>query len=164
MATAFAVVYFRSAFYPNKSYSIRILFMSDADSPNAIRLRPATAADEIFLLKVYKSSRGDDLRELGWEEDRISEFLDMQYEAQQRFLESEYRRVIDQIVLLKEEPAGHLFVERRDHEIRCIDVALMPEYRNAGIGTRLLRQLQDEAQRSGKPLRLQIIRFSRAIN
>jgi len=138
--------------------------MSDADTLSSIRLRPATPEDEQFLLKVYKSSRGDDLRELGWDEDRISEFLDMQYEAQQRFLESEYKRVTDQIVLLEEEPAGHLFVERRDHEIRCIDIALLPEYRNAGIGALLLRQLQDEAERAGKPLRLQIIRFSRAVS
>jgi len=138
--------------------------MSDADALKSIRLRPATSEDKTFLLEVYKSSRGDDLRALGWDEDRISEFLDMQYDAQQRFFESEYKRVADQIVLVKEKSAGRLFVERRDHEIRCIDVALLPEYRNTGIGTLLLRQLQDEAQRAGKPLRLQIIRFSRAVN
>ena len=42
--------------------------------------------------------------------------------------------------------------------------ALLPEYRNQGIGTLLLRQLQEEANRGRKPLRLQIIRFNRAVN
>lgn len=138
--------------------------MSQADILNSIRLRPATIDDEDFLLEVYKSSRGDDLRELGWSEDRIEEFLRMQYEAQQRFFDSEYRQANNQIILLEDRPVGRLFVDRREHEIRCIDVTLLPEYRNAGMGTFLLRQLQDEARHASKPLRLQIIRFNRAVN
>ena len=135
-----------------------------AASLNSIRLRAATPKDEAFLLKLYESSRGDDLRELGWDEKRISEFLEMQYEAQQRFFESEYKRAANQIVLQEDNLLGRLLVDRREHEIRCIDVALLPEYRNAGIGTFLLRQLQEEANRGRKPLRVQIIRFSRAVN
>ncbi len=133
-------------------------------SSDLIRLRAATSADDRFLLKLYKNSRGDDLRGLGWDEKRISEFLEMQYEAQQRFFESEYKRANDQIILREDIPLGRLMVDRREHEIRCIDVALLPEYRNAGIGTFLLRQLQEEANRGRKPLRLQIIRFNRAVN
>jgi GNAT superfamily N-acetyltransferase len=135
-----------------------------AASLNSIRLRAATPADEAFLLKLYESSRGDDLRGLGWEEERISEFLKMQYEAQQRFFESEYKRANNQIVLREDNLLGRLLVDRREHEIRCIDMALLPEYRNAGIGTFLLRQLQEEANRGRKPLRLQIIRFNRAVS
>ena len=133
-------------------------------SLNSIRLRAATSADEAFLLELYESSRGDDLRGLGWDEKRISEFLEMQYEAQQRFFDSEYKGANDQIILREDTLLGRLMVDRREHEIRCIDVALLPEYRNAGIGTLLLRQLQEEANRGRKPLRVQIIRFNRAVN
>ena len=133
-------------------------------SLNSIRLRAATPADEAFLLELYESSRGDDLRGLGWDEKRISEFLEMQHEAQQRFFDSEYKGANDQIILREDTPLGRLMVDRREHEIRCIDVALLPEYRNAGIGTLLLRQLQEEANRGRKPLRVQIIRFNRAVN
>ncbi|HVS21578.1 MAG TPA: GNAT family N-acetyltransferase [Pyrinomonadaceae bacterium] len=136
--------------------------MSDLDK--SISLRPATTADEQFLREVYKSSRGDDLRELGWAEDRIGEFLDMQHEAQQRFYESEYQRAVDQIILREGKPVGRLIVGRGDHEIRCIDIALLPTHRNAGIGAFLIRQRQDEAKRANKPLRLQVIRFSRAVS
>ncbi len=147
-----------------------IIDTSEPKSPNSISFRPVTDEDAAFLLEVYKSSRGDDLRELGWDEDRISEFLDMQYEAQQRFFENEYQSATDQIILLEEKPvdglipAGRLFVDRREHEIRCIDVALLPEHRNNGIGAYLISKLQDEARRDSKPLRLQVIRFSRAVN
>ena len=138
--------------------------MTDADSANSISVRPVTAGDEEILLEIYKSSRGDDLRGLGWEEDRISEFLEMQYEAQQHFYEREYKRADDEIILWEGKPAGRLIVDHREHEIRCVDVALLPEHRNGGIGAVLIRKLQGEARLAKKPLRLQVIRFNRAVN
>ena len=138
--------------------------MTEADRAQSISVRPVTADDEEILLEIYQSSRGDDLRGLGWAEDRISEFLGMQYEAQQKFYESEYQRATDEIILWEGKPAGRLIVERREHEIRCVDVALLPEHRNRGIGTFLIQKLQDEARREKKPLRLQVIRFNRAVN
>jgi GNAT superfamily N-acetyltransferase len=138
--------------------------MTAAASPDSISSRPVASGDEDLLLDIYKSSRGDDLRGLGWAEDRISQFLGMQYEAQQKFYESEYKRASDEIILWDEEPAGRLIVERREHEIRFIEVALLPAHRNHGVGSFLIRLLQDEARRERKPLRLQIFRFNRAVN
>ena len=138
--------------------------MTQIRDPNSISLRPATTEDEEFLLEVFKSSRGDDLRELRWEEDRIREFLGMQFEAQQRLYENEYQQAADQIVLCEGELAGRLMVERREHEIRCVDVALLPAHQNAGIGAFLIRSLQGEAELANKPLRLRVIRFSRAVS
>ena len=138
--------------------------MPEFTSFAAVSLRAIAPEDSAFLLALYKSSRGDDLRGLGWDEQRISEFLQMQYEAQQRFHTSEYRKAVDQIVLRGNESVGRLTFEPREHEIRCVEIALMPGHRNAGIGTRLIRELQTEAKKQKKPLRLQVIRFSRAIS
>jgi len=138
--------------------------MTDAYSAKSISVRPVTSGDEELLLEIYKSSRGDDLRGLGWDEDRINEFLVMQYEAQQHFHAGEYEQANDEIVLLAGKPAGRLIVDRREYEIRCIDLALLPEHRNSGIGAFLIGKLQEEASRENKPLRLQVIRFSRAVN
>lgn len=129
-----------------------------------ILLRPVTADDEEILLEIYKSSRGDDLRELGWDEDRIAEFLAMQYEAQKTFFQSDYPETADEVILLTGLPAGRLIVDRRDHEIRCVDLTLLPAHRGAGVGTHLIRKLQNEAKHVKCPLRLQVIRFSRAVN
>src|SRR4030095_8776485 len=120
----------------------------------SISLRAIAPEDDAFLLALYKSSRGDDLRGLGWDEQRVSDFLDMQYEAQQRFHTNEYKKPVDQIVVRGNEAVGRVTFEPREHEIRCIEVAILPRHRNAGIGTRLIRELQTEAKRQKKPLRL----------
>ena len=111
--------------------------MVEAAQVNSISLRAVTTEDASFLLVLYKSSRGDDLRGLGWEEERVSEFLDMQYEAQQRFHANEYRRPVDQIVVRNGEAIGRIMFEPREHEIRCVDIALQPKHRSAGIGAYL---------------------------
>jgi ribosomal protein S18 acetylase RimI-like enzyme len=133
----------------------------DSDS---ISLRPAAAEDDSFILDVYKSSRGDDLRGLGWDEERISEFLSMQYDAQQKFHAQDYQHSSNELISCDDRRAGFLITERREHEIRCVDLALLPEYRNRGIGSLLMRQLQDQARAEEKPIRLQVIRFNRAVN
>ena len=128
-----------------------------------VSLRPVTPGDEDFLLRVYKSSRGEDLRGLGWDEDRISEFLEMQYEAQGNFHASDFPNASDEVILLDSQPVGRLIVDRRADEIRLVDLALLPDYRNRGLGSRLIQSLKEEATLQRKPLRLQLIRFNRAL-
>ena len=129
----------------------------------SIALRPVDETDEDFLIELYKSSRGDDLRGLGWDEDRISEFLEMQYVAQ-RNLQDDHEHTSDQLVLMSGKPIGRLSVATRADEIRCVDLALLADYRNQGVGTLLIQQLQEQARPANIPLRLQVIRFNRAVN
>jgi len=134
------------------------------NSDKSLTLRPLTSEDSPFLVRLYKSGRGDDLRELGWDESRIDDFLEMQYQAQRTFDEQDYAKATDQLILWSGNRAGRLLVESRENEIRCVDLALLPEFRNRGLGTILMRRLQQQAVTAQKPLRLQVIRYSRAIN
>ena len=61
------------------------------------------------------------------------------------------------------QPAGRLYVARGSDEIRIVDIALLPESCNRGIGTTLLRGLQSEAAAAGKPLRIHVERFNPAL-
>ena len=137
--------------------------MNDLSNEGSIILRPASTRDEDFFLQLYQSSRGEDLRGLGWEKDRISEFLEMQYEAQGNFHASDFPNASDEVILLGSQPIGRLTVDRRVDEIRLIDLALLPDYRKRGLGSQIVRNLQEEAALQRKPLRLQIIRFNRAL-
>src|SRR3954451_10362612 len=67
------------------------------------------------------------------------------------------------VVLVEDEPVGRLYVDRREDEIRIVDIALLPEYRNRGIGSGLLGDLIAEADRVQKPLTIHVERFNRAL-
>ena len=137
--------------------------MTGPANEGSITLRPASTADEDLFLQLYKSSRGDDLRGLGWDEDRISEFLEMQYDAQVKFYMSDFPDASDEVVSWESKPIGRLIVDRHTDEIRLVDIALLPDYRNRGLGSQVVRKLQAEAAAQHKPLRLQMIRFNRAL-
>ena len=48
-------------------------------------------------------------------------------------------------------------------EIRMVDVALLPEFRGAGVGTALTRELLEEGAKKGKPVRLRVWRENPAL-
>ena len=60
------------------------------------------------------------------------------------------------VVLVDGVPVGRLFVDRADAAISILDIALLPEQRGRGIGTRVIEGLQVEASRSGAHVRLQV--------
>jgi len=57
-------------------------------------------------------------------------------------------------------PVGRLYVARTSGEVRILDLALLPERRNMGIGTRLLRDLIAESNRDGVPVRIWVETFN----
>ena len=130
---------------------------------NSITFRAITEANRLFLVQLYKSSRGDDLRGLGWDEDRIREFLEMQYAAYGNFYRNDFPNSSDEVVLGDAKPIGRLIIDRRADEIRLVDIALLPAHQNRGFGSQIIRGLQAEAATQHKPLRLHIIRFNRAV-
>ena len=53
-------------------------------------------------------------------------------------------------------------MRREKSTIELIDISLLPEYRNGGVGTTLLGELIEESRKSGVPLRLQVQRNNQA--
>ncbi len=132
------------------------------NAPDAPTLRPATRADDAFLLQLYASTRADELAPLGWNRSQREAFLREQFIARRRAYAEAFPGAAHQIVLVRKTPAGALIVHRTAGEIRLVDLALLPTHRNAGFGTRLLRELMNEANAARKPLRLQVLKANRA--
>lgn len=124
----------------------------------SIRLRPIGEADRDHLLRVYAASRADEGRRLAWAPDVWRQFIVQQFDAQHaQYLRSYVSPSFD-LVLLDALPVGRLYVDRQPHEIRLVDIALLPEFRRRGIGGALLRGLLAEAQASGRYLGLHVAR------
>jgi len=128
----------------------------------AITLRPICPEDENFLYEVYASTRLDELAALGWSDAQREAFLRMQFRAQQQAYLAQFPMADLAIILCYERPIGRLYIERKTDEMRGIDIALLPEYRQSGIGTALLQDLLAEAARDGKPFRIHVVKFNRA--
>jgi len=88
----------------------------------------------------------------------------MQFAAQHDYYHEHYADAAFQLVLCDGQPAGRLYVARWPWEMRIIDIALLPEYRNRGIGGLLIEQLLDEAARTGKRVSIHVERFNPALH
>jgi GNAT superfamily N-acetyltransferase len=118
-----------------------------------VELRPVTSSDDQFLLSVYESTRHDELAQVEWPEGQKEQFLRWQFDLQRteyssRFPDADYR-----VIVVDQQPAGRIWVGTDDEHIRLLDIALLPEFQNRGVGTALLQRLIDQALNAGKALR-----------
>jgi ribosomal protein S18 acetylase RimI-like enzyme len=128
-----------------------------------IELRPIEPSDEEFLYRVYASTRQEELAQTAWPKEQRAAFLRMQFDAQSRYYREHYSEASFDVILSDGYPIGRLYVARWPEEIRIVDVALLPENRNSGIGTTLLQDLISESEESGKPLSIHVERFNPAL-
>ncbi len=128
-----------------------------------VGLRPATGADEPFLMTLFASTRSEELAAMIWDENQKQAFVAMQFNAQSRQYEMSYPQAEHNIILLNETPIGRLLLDKGEVEFTVVDIALLAEYRNAGIGTGLIQRLLEEAADAGKPVRLHVYNSSPAM-
>ena len=128
-----------------------------------ITLRPATPADDAFQLELYAGTLLDELRLSDWNDDQKQALIKMQFNTRQLQYRYRYPLAIDSIILQGSRPIGRMLVDSSEREIVLVDIALLPEYRNAGIGTRLVQSLLDEAVRTGKSVRLHVVTTNPAV-
>jgi ribosomal protein S18 acetylase RimI-like enzyme len=129
----------------------------------SIALRPITPEDESFLRRLFASTRAEELAITGWSEEKKAAFCRMQFDAQSADYRKNYADASFDIIERDGVAAGRLLVWRSGKEILIVDISLQPEHRGAGIGTKLLRELQDEARAAGKSLTIHVERYNPAL-
>jgi GNAT superfamily N-acetyltransferase len=118
-----------------------------------VELRPVTAADDEFLISVYAATRAEELAQVPWSDEQKAAFLRWQFGLQRNEYEATYPNQEHSVILVDDQPAGRIWVSRGDDQVRLLDIALLDEFQNRGVGTVLLRHLIDETSRANKPLR-----------
>jgi N-acetylglutamate synthase-like GNAT family acetyltransferase len=121
-----------------------------------VELRPVSPADNDFLLKVYAASRAEELELVPWDESAKQAFLQMQFTAQQNHYQSYFPQARHDIILADGTMVGRLYVDRREMEIRILDVTLLPEARGRKIGLMVLQDLMKEAEAAHKALSIYV--------
>jgi GNAT superfamily N-acetyltransferase len=128
-----------------------------------IALRPVRDDDRPFLVRVYASTREDELAMLPWTDEQKSAFVAQQFEAQDAAYRICYDGATFEVIEVDGEPAGRLYLDRTASEIRVVDITLLPEHRGSGVGTALLRGLLAEADAGGRRVTIHVERFNRAL-
>lgn len=128
----------------------------------AVTLRPISDADLSFLLQLYATTREAELAQVPWTDEQKAGFVVQQFQAQHAWWQEHYTGARFDLVLVDGEPAGRLYVDVWAREIRIVDIAILPAYRNGGIGSMLLQRVFDEGDAAGKPVSIHVEVFNPA--
>src|SRR6202007_2336441 len=101
----------------------------------AFRLREARPTDAEFEQLLYASTR-DDLRPLG--DEVFDGLVGMQFRAQSMAIRLDHPQAQRQIVLVDASPVGRLVLDESSDQVEILDLAVLPDFRNHGIGTGVL--------------------------
>jgi ribosomal protein S18 acetylase RimI-like enzyme len=98
-----------------------------------------------------------------WDDTQKAAFLRVQFDAQDAWWQENYAAASLDVIVVDGEPAGRLYVHRGRSEIRIVDIALLPEHRGNGIGTRLLEDLLAEGDAEAKSVTIHVERMNPAL-
>ena len=115
-----------------------------------VTLRIATEGDVEALGVIHRAAmRGHVEQTWGWDEAWQTAFFREHFPFGQR-----------QVIERGGETAGLLDVVRHEDHIELANIMIAPKYHRIGIGSALVRELQEEARQCDKPLLLQVLKVN----
>lgn len=112
-------------------------------------LRRAVLEDMPFLRDLYWSHRSGEFASLGWPAEQARAFLDQQFDFQHRAYVGTFPEAAFLMILSEGTPVGRIYVDFSCDPWHLIEIGLMPDRRNGGIGTMLMQAIQHQTQRNG---------------
>ena len=120
-----------------------------------ITLRPMFENDIEFLKRLYRTTRHD-IAWLPMSDEEKTQFCDHQFRAQHVHYQQCFPNANFDIVLSVKTRIGRLYVQYGSTEIHIIDIAILPEHRGSGVGTKLMGEILDQAELKKIPVRLRV--------
>lgn len=139
------------------SGSARIVTGAGGSALEGVTLRAVEDRGLEFLYQVYAASRQREMAQLvACSEAEKQSFLRSQFQLQQMHYRTHYPNARFDVIGMDGVPVGRLYVAPMEHEIRLMDIALLPQWRGRGIGGALIRNIMSEASRAGRYLSLHV--------
>ncbi|HPS91528.1 MAG TPA: GNAT family N-acetyltransferase [Methanothrix sp.] len=132
-----------------------------SDLRQRLALRAACQEDESFLFNLFCSLREPDFAFLG--EFERKKLLELQFAAQQRHYQANMPEAEHLIVIRDGGSIGRMILHRRNDELVLAEIALLPEHRNLGIGSILMKELIKAEAEQGHAIRLHVYKQSAAV-
>jgi len=118
-----------------------------------ITFRETLLPDDLaFLYRVYASTRLEELSALQWSQAQVNAFLLQQFNTQHTYYHQQFPNASYLVILLDGQAVGRLYRELRGNTLHILDIALLPEYRNRGIGSKILLDIIAEGEKGNHPI------------
>lgn len=115
------------------------------------------------LSVIYASTREQELSQTDWTDEQKKQFTDHQFYAQHDYYQKVYPDASYNAIVEGEKMIGRLYVNlKHPSDIRIIDIAILPEYRNQSIGTDIIMNLQQFCKAEKKTLSIHVEQFNPA--
>jgi len=115
------------------------------------------------LLELYAQTRADELLHSGMDALQREIFVQMQFRIRQMGYRKTYPTALDEIICTdRATPVGRVLTDCSSGEMCLIDIAVVAEMQNQGIGTRIIQGLQQECIVLSLKLKLQVLKGSAA--
>ena len=126
-------------------------------------LRSETDDDIAFLMRLYASTREEELAPVPWSVEQKQAFLASQFQAQRHHYRTYIAGCAFDVLECRGVPAGRLYLEARASQLYIVDIALLPEWRGQGLGTAILEALQAAAGTIGKGVGIMVEKYNPAL-
>ena len=126
-------------------------------------MRPEAADDIPFLMRLYASTREDELAAIPWTTEQKQAFLASQFQAQRHHYRTYFDSCAFDVIERRGVPTGRLYLDVRPSWLHIIDIALLPEWRGQGLGTAILAALQSAARADGRGIDIFVEKFNPAL-
>ena len=139
----------------NKPTVCRFMFrVTDGELFMVLERRKATETDKQFLRQLFTRV---------YEEVVVRQIGHWDDQAYDKYFEDSWPGNNYELIESNGEILAAMWVEYEHDHIWLREIQVCPEHQNKGIGSRLLRQLMEDADASGLPIRLRVLRRSRAL-
>jgi ribosomal protein S18 acetylase RimI-like enzyme len=114
----------------------------------SVTTRAATEEDDAFLFALFKAVRSLEFAYAPLAPAQLDLLMNIQYTGQKQTYGAQYPDG-DHIILVDGLPVGRIWLFRGEAEYQLVDISLMPEFRNRGIGGVLVTDAIAAARAAG---------------
>lgn len=132
-----------------------------------LHLKPITKSDEEVLCQIYSSTRTEELsRVTNWSTSQKKAFLQAQFTAQHSYYQNNYTGAHFWVIEYRSQIIGRLYLHTHypKNSMRIIDIALLPEWRNKGIGKQIIMDVMEFAAAKIRTVTIHVESFNPAMN
>lgn len=125
--------------------------------------RPEADADLEFMAELFATTRREEFAPAGWPPQVLEAFLRSQFDAQRHHYRTHMSACEFDVLELRGEPIGRLYLDPREGSFHIVDISLLPAWRGRGLGGAVLTAVQAAAATSGRGVDMMVERNNPAL-